>query len=184
MFGWGGIGLAYLAYFAFFVLNLTWCAFIAYDWLLEKIVRWREPNGRALELEMKESPANLIVDHPWKKKYATKGRRLLAVGVIAIIPLVISGGMFYCVNKYLGVSPSFLTRQAQNSIDDAVKRSNQHHLSPGGPFIPSRAPSGADGTYNCSDFASQADAQAYFDSVGDVDGLDGDGNGFVCENLP
>ena len=49
---------------------------------------------------------------------------------------------------------------------------------------PSRGPSGADGTYNCSDFDSQEQAQAYFDSVGDRDGLDGDGNGLACESLP
>ena len=49
---------------------------------------------------------------------------------------------------------------------------------------PSRGPSGADGTYNCSDFDTQAQAQAYFDSVGDIDGLDGDGDGVACQSLP
>ena len=43
-------------------------------------------------------------------------------------------------------------------------------------------------TVNCSDFASQAEAQAWFDTYypyyGDVAGLDGDGNGIVCESLP
>lgn len=42
---------------------------------------------------------------------------------------------------------------------------------------------------NCDDFATQAKAQAYFDSRGgsktrNVDGLDGDGDGVVCEALP
>lgn len=43
--------------------------------------------------------------------------------------------------------------------------------------------------YNCSDFGTQAAAQACFDycweQVGyDVHGLDGDGNGVACESLP
>jgi hypothetical protein len=43
--------------------------------------------------------------------------------------------------------------------------------------------------YNCSDFSTQAEAQAChdycFDQVGyDVHGLDGDGNGIACESLP
>lgn len=38
---------------------------------------------------------------------------------------------------------------------------------------------------NCSDFATQAEAQATFDSFeGDPFNLDGDGDGFVCESLP
>ena len=43
-------------------------------------------------------------------------------------------------------------------------------------------------TVNCSDFATQAAAQAYYDQYypyyGDVAGLDGDGNGIACESLP
>jgi len=40
--------------------------------------------------------------------------------------------------------------------------------------------------YNCGDFTTQAEAQAVFDECGpeDVHGLDGDGNGVVCESLP
>jgi hypothetical protein len=43
--------------------------------------------------------------------------------------------------------------------------------------------------YNCSDFSTQAEAQAChdycFDQVGyDVHSLDGDGNGIACESLP
>ncbi len=49
---------------------------------------------------------------------------------------------------------------------------------------PPRRPSGADGTYNCGDFDSHAQAQAYFDKAGDVDGLDRDGDGQACETLP
>lgn len=41
---------------------------------------------------------------------------------------------------------------------------------------------------NCSDFATQAEAQAWFDTYfpfyGDVARLDGDGNGVACESLP
>ena len=48
----------------------------------------------------------------------------------------------------------------------------------------SSGPSGADGSYNCEDFATQADAQAYFDSAGDIDGLDRDVDGIACETLP
>ncbi len=43
-------------------------------------------------------------------------------------------------------------------------------------------------TKNCSDFATQAEAQAWFDTYfpyyGDVAGLDADGDGVVCESLP
>lgn len=46
-------------------------------------------------------------------------------------------------------------------------------------------PSGADGSYNCADFASHADAQDYYDGQdGDPDGLDRDGDGSACESLP
>lgn len=44
--------------------------------------------------------------------------------------------------------------------------------------------------YNCTtDFSSQSQAQACFNScvsqgVGDIHGLDGDGNGLACEDLP
>lgn len=44
-------------------------------------------------------------------------------------------------------------------------------------------------TYDCSDFATQAEAQETFDTcmaggAGDVHGLDGDNNGVVCQSLP
>ncbi len=52
------------------------------------------------------------------------------------------------------------------------------------PATPSRPPSGADGTYNCDDFDTHAQAQAYFESVGDIDGLDGNGDGYACVSLP
>lgn len=43
----------------------------------------------------------------------------------------------------------------------------------------------ADVDLDCSDFASQAEAQAFFEAVsGDPHHLDGDGNGIVCERLP
>jgi hypothetical protein len=42
--------------------------------------------------------------------------------------------------------------------------------------------------YNCSDFASQTQAQAFFEKVGgrgnDVNRLDGDKDGIACESLP
>ena len=42
-------------------------------------------------------------------------------------------------------------------------------------------------TYNCSDFATQEEAQDMFDScfskAGDIHGLDRDGNGVACEVL-
>ena len=38
---------------------------------------------------------------------------------------------------------------------------------------------------NCSDFATQADAQAVYDATpGDPNGLDQNGNGIACETLP
>ncbi len=56
----------------------------------------------------------------------------------------------------------------------------------------SRGPSGADGTYNCEDFDTQEDAQAFYEQdTSDPDGLDGPiGTGFTgdegvaCEELP
>ncbi len=42
-------------------------------------------------------------------------------------------------------------------------------------------------TFNCDDFTTQEEAQDVFDECfpdfGDVHGLDGDGNGVVCESL-
>lgn len=43
--------------------------------------------------------------------------------------------------------------------------------------------------YNCSDFATQAQAQACYDycvaqGAGDIHKLDGDGDGTACESLP
>ena len=61
--------------------------------------------------------------------------------------------------------------------------SNQYIREPA-PATPSRSPSGADGTYNCDDFDTHDQAQVYFDSVGDIDGLDGNGDGVACESLP
>ena len=49
---------------------------------------------------------------------------------------------------------------------------------------PPRGPSGANGTYNCSDFDTQQQAQDYYDQVGDIDGLDADQDGIACESLP
>ena len=53
----------------------------------------------------------------------------------------------------------------------------------------SRGPSGADGTYNCEDFDTQPQAQAYYDAQGGLSGpnpadLDDDLDGVPCENLP
>jgi Excalibur calcium-binding domain len=49
---------------------------------------------------------------------------------------------------------------------------------------PPRGPSGADGTYNCADFDTQQQAQDWVNRHGNVDGLDGDGDGVACESLP
>jgi hypothetical protein len=54
---------------------------------------------------------------------------------------------------------------------------------------PQRAPSGADGSYNCADFDTQTQAQNYYEgqggvSGGDPDGLDADQDGIACETLP
>lgn len=42
--------------------------------------------------------------------------------------------------------------------------------------------------YNCADFTTQPDAQAFFDKAGGVEGdtnnLDGDNNGVACQDLP
>uniref|UniRef100_A0A7V3JB08 Excalibur calcium-binding domain-containing protein n=1 Tax=candidate division CPR3 bacterium TaxID=2268181 RepID=A0A7V3JB08_UNCC3 len=42
--------------------------------------------------------------------------------------------------------------------------------------------------YNCDDFATQEEAQAFFEKVGgtkkDINRLDGDKDGIACESLP
>jgi hypothetical protein len=59
---------------------------------------------------------------------------------------------------------------------------------PPAPVPPATPPPNPGNTKNCSDFATQAEAQAwhdfYFPFYGDVAGLDGDGNGIACESLP
>lgn len=59
----------------------------------------------------------------------------------------------------------------------------------GGPDWPEGCSTCAADTYNCSDFDTQAKAQACFDfcmeQVGsDIHGLDSDNNGVACEALP
>lgn len=51
---------------------------------------------------------------------------------------------------------------------------------------PQRGPSGADGSYNCADFDTQAQAQQFFRDAGpgDPNGLDADSDGIACEHLP
>lgn len=50
-------------------------------------------------------------------------------------------------------------------------------------FGQSRGPSGADGSYNCPDFDTQEEAQAFFDQdPSDPDGLDADDDGQACED--
>ena len=51
-------------------------------------------------------------------------------------------------------------------------------------FRPPRGPSGSDGSFNCDDFDTQQQAQRWFEEVGDVDGLDRDGDGVPCQSLP
>jgi hypothetical protein len=49
----------------------------------------------------------------------------------------------------------------------------------------SRGPSGADGTFNCDDFDTRQQAQAFYDEdPSDPDGLDDDDDGEACESLP
>ncbi len=54
--------------------------------------------------------------------------------------------------------------------------------------IPPTAPANPGNTKNCSDFATQPEAQGWFNTYfpfyGDVAQLDGDGNGVACESLP
>ena len=48
---------------------------------------------------------------------------------------------------------------------------------------PAFAQSGADGGFNCIDFATQEEAQAFFDAdPSDPEGLDADGDGEACED--
>jgi hypothetical protein len=60
---------------------------------------------------------------------------------------------------------------------------------PGAPGPSTPGAPGSPATRNCEDFATQEEAQAYFKSKGgspsnNVDGLDKDGDGIVCEHLP
>ncbi len=51
-----------------------------------------------------------------------------------------------------------------------------------------RGPSGDDGSYNCPDFDTQAEAQEFFEAEGgpdeDPNNLDRDGDGIACAALP
>ncbi len=48
-----------------------------------------------------------------------------------------------------------------------------------------RGPSGADGSFNCSDFDEQGQAQQFFNQdLSDPNGLDADDDGQACEELP
>ena len=68
-------------------------------------------------------------------------------------------------------------------------RNNIGYTPPAPPTpTPPVPPANPGNTVNCTDFATQAEAQAYYDTYfpfyGDVAGLDGDGNGIACESLP
>ena len=70
------------------------------------------------------------------------------------------------------------------SVAVACGSSNSGWQDPGLGSSPPRGPSGADGSYNCADFDTQAQAQARLEFAGDVDGLDRDGDGRACTSLP
>lgn len=57
------------------------------------------------------------------------------------------------------------------------------------PNDPTPPPASSDGDKDCKDFATQEQAQDYFNSHGgsasnNVDGLDADHDGIACESLP
>ncbi len=79
--------------------------------------------------------------------------------------------------------PSPIPVLAPTQTSDSVQQPVQQAQQP----VPPPASSGGD--KNCSDFATQEQAQAYFNSNGgspsnDVDGLDRDHDGKACEDLP
>ena len=57
-----------------------------------------------------------------------------------------------------------------------------------GTFVPGAPDWWTGGDLDCADFASQKDAQAFFEAMGgpenDPDSLDEDGDGVVCRSLP
>jgi hypothetical protein len=66
------------------------------------------------------------------------------------------------------------------------KEQKGHPSPPPPPPLPAPAPPLRD--YDCADFATQQEAQQFFEDQGgpalDPHGLDGDNNGIACESLP
>ena len=81
-----------------------------------------------------------------------------------------------------------VTHTATVTVTRTISTPPPPQLSPtdcnGADPCPPRGPSGADGTYNCSDFDTQQQAQDYYDQVGDIDGLDANHDRVPCESLP
>lgn len=78
---------------------------------------------------------------------------------------------------------------ATNTASNPTPKSESANTSSSKTRTSHRSSSGSHRDMNCSDFATQAEAQAYFESHGgsptnNVDGLDRDHDGIACESLP
>ena len=93
------------------------------------------------------------------------------------------------VDTQTATQPTTVTLDYYHNHVHAPASASAHNISVNGlqwlpDPCPPRGPSGADGTYNCSVFYTQQQAQDYFDQVGDIDGLDANQDGVPCEDLP
>jgi hypothetical protein len=109
-----------------------------------------------------------------------KLKRLGQVGIISLLPILVLMGVLLVRNDF-----SSAPVQAAGISDNLVERGQPASIPP---RQGDACYCGSD-IYNCNNFRDQQDAQICFDycqSVdrGDVHGLDADGNGLACEELP
>jgi hypothetical protein len=171
VFGYGVVVIAVLAWLAFFSLMITAFCVPTFDPVLRFVIRRAEPEGSTIEfeeLEEEEGFGGFVQAHPWKATYSSRNRRFIAIGISSLLPLIISLAVFWVVAG-TGGGPSDALAYARADVARAHERAEQQ---PTGPR-----------DFDCADFATQSDAQEWLDSVGDIDGLDGDSDGVACEHL-
>lgn len=86
----------------------------------------------------------------------------------------------YDIDDYDGID-DYETDEPDFAEEETIYETDEPEVYGPGPLAP--VPSGADGSYNCSDFSSQEQAQTYL-LPGDPHGLDRDGDDIACEELP
>lgn len=102
---------------------------------------------------------------------------LIFGGILTIIVLVT---IFFVIPNYV---EKYLGERIQDGLNNLTNNNNIWVLSDNNSSY-----NCAFDVYNCDDFATQAHAQAVYDycfnkGIGDIHGLDGDGNGKACESL-